>query len=148
MRGHGAVDGAGGQIAERLDLVAGDAGRAQRLVGSVEQELRCGIAAEVLAHPAVNGGRSLAVQLLVQDRFEQRLEGRRGVVEAEGKRPGAFDQLGELGIAALEMCHCLRGIEGKFWAATVVNHGWSVPQARRVRTKSICCRPGPPFCGP
>ena len=44
--GHGAVEGAGGQVAEGLDLVAGDAGGAQRLVGRVEQKLRGGIAAE------------------------------------------------------------------------------------------------------
>jgi hypothetical protein len=76
VRRHGAVEGARGQVAQRLDLVAGDAGGAQRLVGSVEQELRRGIAAEVLAHAAVDGGRGLAVQLLVEDRLEQRLEGR------------------------------------------------------------------------
>jgi hypothetical protein len=84
VRGHGAIEGAGGQVAQRLDLVAGNAGGAERLVRRVEQELRRGIAAKVLAHAAVNGGRGLAVQLLVENGFEQRLErawqcGRAGV---------------------------------------------------------------------
>ncbi len=131
MRGHGAVEGAGGQVAQSLDLVAGDAGGAERLVRSVEQKLRRGVAAEVLAHAAVNGGRGLAVQLLVEDRFEQRLEGRGRVVEAERERAGAIDERGEFGVAGAQVRHCLGGIEGKFAAAAVVNHGWSVSHETR-----------------
>ena len=86
VRGHGAVEGAGGQVAQRLDLVAGDAGGAQELVGRVEQELRRGIAAEVLAHAAMNGGRGLAVQLLVEDRLEQRFERRGRGIEPQRER--------------------------------------------------------------
>ncbi len=99
VRGHGAVEGAGGQVAQRLDLVAGDAGGAQGLVGRVEQKLRRGIAAKILAHAAVDGGRGLAVQLLVEDRLEQRLEGRGRGIEAQGEGAGAIDERGELGVA-------------------------------------------------
>ena len=47
--GDGAVESAGGEVAQGLDLVAGDAGGAERLVGRVEEELGGGVAAEVLA---------------------------------------------------------------------------------------------------
>jgi len=78
----------------------------------------------------VNGGRGLAVQLLVKDRFEQGLEGRGSVIEAEGEGAGAVDEHSKLGIAGPQVRHCLGGIEGKFAAAAVVNHGWSVTQER------------------
>ena len=85
----------GGQVAQGLDLVAGDAGGAKRLVGGVEQELGCGIAAEVLAHATMDGGRGLAVQLLVEDRLEQRLEGRGRGIEPHREWSDALDQRGE-----------------------------------------------------
>ena len=85
-----------------------------------------GIAAEVLAHAAVDGGGGLAVQLLVDDRFEQRLEGRGSRIEAQREGAGAIDELGELGVGGLEMGDGLIGIEGEFAAVAVVNHGRSV----------------------
>ena len=73
--GDGAVEGAGGEVAECLDFVAGDAGGAEGLVGGVEEELRGGVAAEVLADAAMDGGGGFAVQLLVKDGLEQGFEG-------------------------------------------------------------------------
>ena len=151
-----AVEGAGGQVAQSLDLVAGDAGGAQRFVGRIEQKLRRGIAAEVCADSGVDGGRGLAVQLLVKDRFEQGLEGRGRRIEAEGERAGAIDERGEFGVAGAQVRHCLGGIEGKLAAAAVVNHGRSVPQvaARQswmVHFLRLCqevnsCHEAPRFC--
>ena len=126
--GHGAVQRAGGQVAQRLDLVAGDAGGAQRLVRRIEQELRRGIAAEVLAHAPMDGGRGLAVQLLVEDGLEQRLEGRRRGIEPQREGAGAVDERGQFGVGGLQMRDRLGGIEGKFAAAAVVDHGRSLSQ--------------------
>ena len=74
----------------------------------------------------VDGGRGFAVQLLVEDGFEQRLEGRGRGIEAQREGAGAIDERGKLGVARAEMRESLVGIEGKFAAAAVVNHGWSV----------------------
>ena len=115
-----------GQVAQGLDLVAGNAGGAEGLIGRVEQELRRGIAAKVLADTPVDGGRGLAVQLLVKDRLEQRLERRGRRIEAEREGAGAIDERGKFCVAGPEMLERLGGIEGKFAAAAVVNHGRSV----------------------
>ena len=127
VSGDGAVECAGGKIAESLDLVAGDAGGAERLIGRVEEELGGGIAAEVLADAAMNGGCGFAVQLLVEDGLQQGFEGRGRGVEAERKGAGAVDERGEFGVGGLEMGDGFVGVEGKFAAAAVVNHGRSLP---------------------
>jgi hypothetical protein len=59
----------------------------------------------------VDGGRGLAVQLLVEDGFEQRLEGRRRGVEAEREGAGASMSAASLGSARLEMRDGLGGVE-------------------------------------
>jgi hypothetical protein len=40
--GHGAIESAGGQVAQGFDLIAGDAGGAERLVGRVEESCGAG----------------------------------------------------------------------------------------------------------
>ena len=57
--GDGSVEDLGGEVAEGFDLVAGDAGGAEGLIGGVEEKLGSGIAAEVLADAAVNGAAAL-----------------------------------------------------------------------------------------
>ena len=114
---------------QRLDLVAGDAGGAQRLIRRVEQQLRRRVAAKVLAHPAMDGGRGLAVQLLVEDRLQQRLEGRRRGIEPERERAGAVDQRAQFGVGGAQMRQRLGGIKGKFAAAAVMNHRETVYRA-------------------
>jgi len=73
--GHGAIESAGGQISQCFDLIAGDAGGAEGLIWGVEEQLRSGIATEVLADAPVDGGRGLAMQLLVKDGFERDSKG-------------------------------------------------------------------------
>ena len=122
MRGHGAIERLGGEIAHCLDLVAGDAGGAQRLVGRVEQQLRRGVAAEEFAHAPMDGGRGFAVQLLVEDRFEQRLEGRRRRIEAQFEFADFVDESAQLWIGGSQMRDGFGRIEGEFPALSVVNH--------------------------
>jgi len=86
----------------------------------------------------VNGGRSFDVQLLVEDRLEQRLERRGGVIEAQREEPGAIDERAQLGIACAKMRDGFFRIERKFWAAAVVNHGWSVTHAPFVSLRAPC----------
>ncbi len=80
--GHGAIDGLGGEIAQGEALVVREAGGAQLLVGAVEQMLRIGMdeterraeGLEAFEQAAMDGGRGLAVELLVDDGFDQCLE--------------------------------------------------------------------------
>ena len=123
MRRHGAVEGLGGEVFQRLGLVAGDAGGAENFIGCVEKRLGRRIAAVVLAHAAMDGGRRLAVQLLVEDRLEQRFEGRRQGIEAQGEGARAVDERAQLGIAGAKVGESLVGIERKLAAAAVVEHG-------------------------
>ncbi len=104
MGRNGAVKGLGGEVFERLDLVAGDAGGAEPLIGRVDEGLRRGIPAEVFADTAVDGSSGLAVQLLVENGFDQRFEGRWRCVEAKTQIADAVDEAAELGVARLEMC--------------------------------------------
>ncbi len=101
MRGHGAIDGFGGEVAHGLDLVAGNAGGAQRVVGDREELLRCGVAAEVLTHAAVDGGGGFAVQLLVEDCLKERFKGRWRLIEPEGECADAIDQCAQFRVALL-----------------------------------------------
>ena len=99
--------------------------------------LLCELHWSIFTHAAVNGGRGFAVQLLIEDGFEQRLEGRSGAVEAESEGAHAIDERGEFGVVRAQMRDGLVGVEGKFWAATVVNHGWSVSQADRMTAQVV-----------
>ena len=70
----------------------------------------------------MDGGRGLAVQLLVEDRLQQRFEGRGRRIEPQRECAGAVDQRAQLGVAGPQMRERLGGIEGKFAAAAVVDH--------------------------
>jgi len=77
----------------------------------------------------MDGGCRPAIQLLVEDRFEQRLEWRLLVIEAqrEGTRP--LDQRAQLGVASAQMRNRRGGVEGKFWALAVMDHKRTVYRA-------------------
>ena len=51
------------------------------------------------------------------------------MVDAESERANAINQRGKLRIAGPQVLHRLVGIERKFAATAVVNHGRSLPQA-------------------
>src|ERR1700722_13581628 len=85
----------------------------------------------------MDGSRGFAEKLLVEDRFEQRLEGRSGAIETESEGADAIDERGEFSIARAKMRDGLVGVEGKFRAAAVVNHGWSVSQADRMTVRVV-----------
>ena len=140
--GDGSVEDLGGEVAEGFDLVAGDAGGAEGLIGGVEEKLGGGIAAEVLADAAVNGGGSFAVELLIEDGLEQGFKGRGGGSEPKGERAGAADEAGEFEIGGAEVLDGLVGVEGKFAAAAVVNHGRSLSQCARGSVDCAIWRSG------
>ena len=84
----------------------------------------------------MDGGRSLAVQLLVEDGLEERFKGRRRGIEAQREWADAVDEGAEFGVGGLEMGYGFGGIEGEFAAAAVVDHGRSlshVPKQELVR---------------
>ncbi len=85
----------------------------------------------------MDGGRGLAVQLLIEDRFQQRLERRGRIVETKSEWADAIDERSKFWVARAEMGDCLVGIEGKFAFAAVVNHGWSVSHADRTRAPVV-----------
>ena len=74
----------------------------------------------------MDGSGGLAVQLLVEDGFEQRLERRRQRVEPEGEGPGAIDEDAEFGVAGAKVGEGFVAVEGKLAGAAVVDHGISL----------------------
>jgi len=68
--GHSAVKGFDGEIFECLDFVAGNTAGAQQFIWRIKKELGRWVAAKVFADAAMNGGRGLAVELLIEDGFE------------------------------------------------------------------------------
>ncbi len=89
---HGAVDHLGREVAQRGELVGGQAGRAQ--VGVRDRGQGAGVqgAVDQGAHPAVDGRRRRPGELLVDDGAHQRAEVAVRVARAVGDRPHAGDQ--------------------------------------------------------
>ena len=96
------------------DLVVGEAGGAELLVGAVEEVLRRGMGSgacglerqhwgEGFEQAAVDGGGGFAVELLIDDGLDERFEGRLGAGDAQGEGAGAFDELAEFGIGGGEL---------------------------------------------
>ena len=147
--GDRSVQGAGGQVFQGAHLVPGDARGAQHFVRRVEQQLRGRVAAIVLADAPVDGGSRLAVQLLVEDRLQQRLKRRLQRVQPQRERAGPVDQCAQLGVARAQMRQSLGGVEGEFRAAAIVNHRGTVYRAessfrqdrRRLADKLLNSRP-------
>lgn len=84
--GDGAVEGLGGEVSQGERFVVGEPGRAELLVGAVDEVLRVGMEAlaagieaaegmEAFDEAAMDGGGGFAVELLIDDAFDERLEG-------------------------------------------------------------------------
>src|ERR1700722_2935773 len=58
---------------------------------------------EAFEHAAMDGGSGFAVQLLIDDAFDEGFEGRLGAGNAELEGAGAFDEFAEFGIAGCEL---------------------------------------------
>jgi len=90
----------------------------------------------------VNGGCGFAIELLVQDGFQQRFEGRRRCTQAQGERTDTVNERGELGVRGAQVGESLVGIEGKFATAAVMDHGWSLshgpPAVGQTRLAPFC----------
>ena len=96
--GDGAIDGFCGEVSESEGLVVGEAGGAELLVGAVEKMLGGevlvgGDGVEAFEQAAVDGGGCFAVQLLIDDAFDESFEGRLSAGNAELEGAGAFDEL-------------------------------------------------------
>jgi hypothetical protein len=74
------------------------------------------------AHAAMDGGCGFAMQLLVEDRFEERFKGRWSSVEAEPEFADIIDECSQIGIAGFQVRDGFDRIEGEFSALSVVNH--------------------------
>src|SRR5215469_14438074 len=128
-RGYGAVDSFGSEIAEGEHLVLGEAGLTELLVGRVEDVFRAEVlwavrGVEALDEALMNGCGSLAVELLVDDGFDQGLEGRLCAGEAEGEGAGSLDELCELGVGGGEIGYGLGGVVlGGFGFGYCAGHG-------------------------
>jgi hypothetical protein len=141
--GDGAVDGFGGEVAEGEHLVFGEAGGAELLVGAVEEMLRGGMGSgacgfeghygrEGFEETAMDGGGGFAVELLVDDGFDEGFEGGLGAGYAQGEGAGALDELAEFGVGGGEIRNGFRGIiAGWAWTVERTRHVLTVPQARR-----------------
>ena len=75
---------------------------------------------EKFAHAAMDGGRRLAMKLLIEDRFKQRLKGRWQCIKAQAEFAHLLDQCAQLRVACLQVVDCLRRIEWKFPALSVM----------------------------
>ena len=112
----GAVEGLGGEVAEGKGLVVRETGGAKLLVGAVEQVLGVEVDAgstdrmKAFEQAAVDGGGRLAVELLVDDAFDQCLEGGLGAGDTEGERPGAGDEFAEFRVGGGESLQGERGV--------------------------------------
>jgi hypothetical protein len=143
--GDGTVEGFGGEVAQGERFVVGEAGGAELLVWGIEEMLGRGMGAEaVLAfevsrwgegfdQAAVDGRRGFAVELLVDDGFDEGLEGRLRAGDAQGEGAGALDEAAEFGIGGGERAAGQRGVIAR-WARAILRarHGWKVTAYRTV----------------
>jgi hypothetical protein len=78
----------------------------------------------------MNGSRGFAVELLIDDAFDQGLEGRLRACDSQGEGAGAFDELTEFGIALSEFAARESGIVARrTWTAKWTRHVVTVSQA-------------------
>lgn len=109
QRRYGSIHGLGGQIAQGQHFIVREAGGAKLLVGAIEQVLRGGMnsdsadVVEALQHTFVDRRRGLAMKLLIDDRFDERFEGRLRTGEAQRKGAGSSDQAAQLWIGCGEL---------------------------------------------
>ena len=101
--GDRAVDGLCGEVAEGEGLVVREARSAELFVGAVEEMLRVRVllaadGVEAFDQTAVDHSGSFAVELLVDDAFDQGFERRLSTRYAHGERARALDELTQFGI--------------------------------------------------
>ena len=107
--GDGAVDCFSGEVAESEHFVFGEACGAELLVGAVEELLwggmdsgACGFerqrGREGFNHAAMDCGGGFAVELLIDDAFDEGFKGRLGAGYAHCERASALDESAEFGI--------------------------------------------------
>ena len=109
--GNGAVEGFGSEVAQGFGFGGGETGGAEHIVGSLQQMFGRGVKFAKAGEQAFeDGGGGFAVELLVDDRLEERFE--RGVLafEFEGEGPGAIDELAEFGVGCGEFAAGAGGI--------------------------------------
>ncbi len=133
---HGAVEDALGEIFHGAGFVGGDTAAAQEFVGCGEEGFGGWVAAVEIAETAVDGSSGFAVELLIEDGFEEGFKNCHTGVDLHGEGAGAFDEAGEFGVGIGEVLNGYIRIEGKFFL-TVVNHGTSLAHhlrwGRRLR---------------
>ncbi len=80
----------------------------------------------------MDGGGGFAVELLVDDGFDEGFEGGLGAGYAHGEGAGALDELAESGVGGGENRNGFGGIiTGWAWTVERTRHVLTVPQARR-----------------
>jgi hypothetical protein len=136
--GDGAVDGFGGEVAEGEGFVVGEAGGAELLVGAVEEVMGIGVIAdtadgmEAFEQAAVDGGGGFAVELLVDDGFDERFKGRLCACDSHGEGTSAFDEPAELWIGGRKIQTGFRRIiAGRSQRLERARHILTVSQERR-----------------
>ena len=122
MTGHCAIDRLGRKVTHRLDLVTGNPGGAQWLIRCFQKHLRGRVAAKVHAHTLVNLCRGLTVQLLIQDRFQQRLKWGWGAIQTKREVASALNQGSQPGIACFQVLDRSRRIKRQLSLASFKNH--------------------------
>ena len=122
QRGHCAVEGPGGEVADGERLIVREAGLAELLVRRVKQVLRGGVRCgmhEIAGQPrlseaakqfGVDRGGGFAVQLLVDDGFEQSFKGREGAGQFQRERSCPLDQPAQPGVGLRELPESEGGI--------------------------------------
>jgi len=106
--GDGSVDGFGGEVTEGEHLVFGEAGGAELLVGGVEDVLRAEVpravgGVEAFDQALMNRRGGFAVELLVDDGFDEGLEGGLRAGEPKSEGAGSLDELREFKIGGGEV---------------------------------------------
>lgn len=120
--GNGAVEGLRGEIAEGFGLGGGEAAGAEHVVGRLKQVFRSGMELAERGEQAFENGRGrLAVELLINDGFEQRLKGRVLAFELQGEGSGALDEVAEFRVGGGEVAAGLLSVVAD--GASSVGHG-------------------------
>ena len=93
-----------GKVAQGEGLAGGESAAAQAVVRRSDQVLGTGVKLpEERQQPLEDGGRSFAVQLLIDDRLKQGLEGRMLALETERVGASALDEATQDGVGCGEL---------------------------------------------
>ena len=124
--GDGSVEGFGGEVAEGFGFGGGEAGGTEEVVWRLKQMFGRGVKfAEGSEQAFEDGGGSFAVEMLVDDGFEKRIEGGVLAFEFQGEGAAALDELAEFGIGRGE------GTDGK--SGIIANGAATIDHESRVQ---------------